>query len=82
MSRVFLPGAICATLTLLSGCSVSDLQLGSFYIQPGKFQFLRCPDFAQRLIATSMREKELASLTERAKGGHDGPRDWRRCSRA
>ena len=43
-----------------------SLDTGNFYIQPGKFQFLKCPDLTQRFVAASAREKEIVALMERA----------------
>jgi len=42
-------------------------------VQPGKYQFLKCPDLAQRSVAGSNREKELVGLMERANQGTAGP---------
>jgi hypothetical protein len=46
---------------------------GGFFVQPGKYQFLKCPDLAQRSVAASNREKELVSLMERANQDAVGP---------
>jgi len=55
----------------LAGCAAMDEKIGTgnFYVQPGKFQFLKCPDLAQRYVAASAREKEIMALMDRA--GHD-----------
>jgi hypothetical protein len=52
----------------LAGCAALDDKIGTgnFYIQPGKFQFLKCPDLAQRYVAASAREKEIMALMDRA----------------
>jgi hypothetical protein len=52
----------------LAGCAAMDDKIGTgnFYVQPGKFQFLKCPDLAQRYMAASAREKEIVALMDRA----------------
>jgi hypothetical protein len=64
----------CAALAL-AGCSsgLENIHTGSFFVQPGKYQFLKCPDLAQRSLAGSNREKELVGLMERANQGAAGP---------
>src|ERR1700719_1416236 len=46
---------------------------GNVWVQPGKYEFLKCPDLAQRSMADSNREKELVSLMERANQETAGP---------
>jgi hypothetical protein len=65
-------GAACAGLAL-AGCSSTFEHSGSLWAQPGKYDFLKCPDLAQRSIAASNREKELLSLMERADQDTVGP---------
>jgi len=58
----------CAALTL-AACSSNSLDKvysTDFWVQPGKYDFLKCPDLAKISIADSNREKELMSLIERA----------------
>ncbi len=64
----------CAALAL-AGCStgLDSVHTGSFFVQPGKYQFLKCPDLAQRSVAGSNREKELVGLMERANQEAAGP---------
>src|SRR3954453_13648256 len=64
----------CAALAL-AGCSsgFDSIHTGHFFVQPGKYQFLKCPDLAQRSVAGSNREKELVGLMERANQGAAGP---------
>ena len=64
----------CAALAL-AGCSsgFDSIHTGNFFVQPGKYQFLKCPDLAQRSVAGSNREKELVGLMERANQGAAGP---------
>lgn len=44
-----------------------------FWVQPGKYDFLKCPQIAQQSVAKSAREKELLSLMERANQSAAGP---------
>jgi hypothetical protein len=37
-----------------------------FWVEPGKFEFLKCPDLARQSISLSDNEKRLMSLMERA----------------
>jgi hypothetical protein len=72
--RKFARGAARAWITLttlaLAGCStgfgIDQVYTGSLWVQPGKYDFLKCPELAQRSIGASNREKELRSLMERA----------------
>ena len=67
--RTFTGGCL-ALATAFGGCAAFDnLDTGNFYVQPGKYQFLKCPDLAKRLLADSKREEEIVKLIERA--GHD-----------
>jgi hypothetical protein len=63
--RITRTGGCLALAAALSGCA-TDLDTGNLYIQPGKFQFLKCPDLTQRFVAASAREKEIVALMERA----------------
>src|SRR5258708_14483619 len=67
-------GVGCAALAL-AGCAgaLDSVHTGNFFVQPGKYQFLKCPDLAQRSVAGSNREKELVGLMERANQGTAGP---------
>ena len=67
----------CAALAL-GACSSTSTSLDKvystdFWVQPGKYDFLKCPDLAKRSIADSAREKELVSLIERANQEAVGP---------
>src|ERR1700750_2678739 len=47
----------------LGGCAAFDnLDTGNLYIQPGKFQFLKCQDLAERYVAASRREHDMRAL--------------------
>jgi len=73
MRKFVLAGMGCAALAL-GGCSTGQLSMGtSFFVQPGKYEFLKCPDLASRWIADSRQEKELLSLMERADQEAVGP---------
>ena len=67
-----LVGLGCATLAL-GACSTDKLYSGSFWVQPGKYDFLKCPDLARLTLTNSTREQELASLMERADKDAAGP---------
>jgi hypothetical protein len=71
--RVFV-GVGCAALAL-GACSTSfdKVHTGTFWVQPGKYDFLKCPDLAKRSMADSVRESELVSLMERANQEAIGP---------
>ena len=74
MRRLVAAGMAGAALAL-AGCSqgLDSIHAGNFFVQPGKYQFLKCPDLAQRSVVASNREKELVGLTERANQGTGGP---------
>lgn len=59
----------------LAGCAggVDSVSSTSFWVQPGKYDFLKCPDLAKQSMAESTREKELVSLMERANQSSAGP---------
>jgi hypothetical protein len=75
MRMFVVAGLGCAALAL-GGCSsfgVDQVYTGSFWAQPGKYDFLKCPDLAGRWMAGSTREKEILSLMERADQEMAGP---------
>src|SRR5262249_58697713 len=60
----------CAALALgaCSSANVEKVYSTDFWVQPGKYDFIKCPDLAKRSIADSAREKEQigrASCRER-----------------
>jgi hypothetical protein len=57
----------------LGACSTDALHTGGFWVQPGKYDFLKCPDLARLTLNNSTREKELVSLMERADKDAAGP---------
>jgi hypothetical protein len=56
----------------LGGCTSSLNVVGDPFVQPDKFHFLRCPDVAQRMVATKAREQELRTLMDRSSAGTGG----------
>jgi hypothetical protein len=73
MRKFVLAGVGCAALAL-AGCSTGQLSMGtSFWVQPGKYDFLKCPDLASRWMSDSNQEKQLLSLMERADQEAVGP---------
>ncbi len=64
----------CAALAL-AGCAggLQGIYSTDFWVEPGKYQFLKCPDLAERSVSESNREKELVSLMERANQSAAGP---------
>jgi hypothetical protein len=72
MRKFVLASLGCAALAL-GGCTTAGVYTGSFWVEPGKYQFLKCPDLASRWIGDSSREKELLSLMERADHEAVGP---------
>ena len=65
----------CLAATALAGCAggLDNVHTGNIWVQPGKYEFLKCPDIAQRSMADSAREKQLVSLMERANQETAGP---------
>ncbi len=63
---------LCATL---GGCAggIQSVYTGNFWVQPGKYDFIKCPDIAQRSVALSVQEKTLMSEMERANQEAAGP---------
>ncbi len=59
----------------LAGCThgFEDVFSTDLWVEPGKYDFLKCPDLARLSVATSTREKELVSLMDRANQSGAGP---------
>jgi hypothetical protein len=59
----------------LAGCAggVSSVYSGGFWVEPGKYDFIKCPDITQRLVSDSQREARLVSFMERANQDTAGP---------
>ena len=56
----------------LGGCSTVQQTVGDPFVEPGKFQFLRCEDISKALVTNQNREQELRALMDRAHGGTGG----------
>jgi hypothetical protein len=57
----------------LCGCAANVEVADTLFVQPGKYNFLRCQDIAQRSTDLATRERELSSLMERASQSAAGP---------
>jgi hypothetical protein len=57
----------------LCGCAANVEVADTLFVQPGKYNFLRCQDIAQRSSGAAARERELSSLMERASQSAAGP---------
>jgi len=69
-------GALAALLCVaLGGCAggIGSVYTPGFWVQPGKYEFLKCPELGRRSIETSDRERRLVSLMERANQDVAGP---------
>ena len=56
----------------LGSCADVSGYVGDLNVQPGKFQYLRCNDIAERLKSNENRRIELHALMERAASGTGG----------
>jgi hypothetical protein len=63
----FAPVAVllCAAL---GGCAggMQSVYTSDFWVQPGKYEFLKCRDLASQSVSLSQNEQKLTSLMERA----------------
>lgn len=52
----------------LGGCAggMQSVYTTDFWVEPGKYEFLKCPDLASQSVNLSGNEKRLMSLMERA----------------
>jgi hypothetical protein len=71
MRKFVLAGVGCAALAL--GACTTGIYTSNFWVEPGKYQFLKCPDLASRWIGDSRREQEILSLMDRANNEAVGP---------
>src|SRR3974377_39453 len=69
-----LAGIGCATLAL-AGCArgLEDVYSTDLWVEPGKFDFYKCPDLARQSLAVSAHEKGVVSVRERANQSAAGP---------
>jgi hypothetical protein len=58
---------------LLAACSSTMEDMGSLYVAPGAYDFLKCPDIAKRSMEAAKREQQLTSLMDRANQDPMGP---------
>ncbi len=72
MRKSVLASVACAALAL-GACSTGSIYTGGFWVQPGKYDFLKCPDLATRWISDSRQEQQLLSLMARADQEAVGP---------
>ena len=74
MRKFSLLGVGCAALAL-GACTggFDKVYSTDFWVEPGKYQFLKCQDIGGRIVAGSARERELMSLMERADQDPAGP---------
>lgn len=56
----------------LAGCSTVMDTVGDPFVQPGKFNFLRCQELAQQIASFEARSKELHELMDKADAGVGG----------
>jgi hypothetical protein len=63
---------LCAAL---GGCAggMQSVYTTDFWVEPGKYEFLKCPDLANTSVALSQNEQKLMSQMERAKQDVAGP---------
>jgi hypothetical protein len=75
MRKLVVVGVGCGALALgaCSSIGLDQVYTGGFWVEPGKYQFLKCKDLAERSMGDSAREKELMSLMERANQEAVGP---------
>jgi len=57
----------------LAGCTTNVDVADTLFVQPGKFDLLRCQDLMPRATGLASRERELMSLMERANQDAAGP---------
>jgi hypothetical protein len=57
----------------VAGCATNVDVADTLFVQPGKFDLLRCQDLASRASSVAARERELMSLMERANQDAAGP---------
>jgi hypothetical protein len=70
-ATILIAAAVTAAATL-GGCSSFYSTVGDPFVQPGKFDFLRCDDIGKLIRSSLTREQELRGLIERANTGTGG----------
>jgi hypothetical protein len=63
---------LCATL---GGCAggIESVYSSGFWAQPGKYDFIKCPEIARRMAGDSAAESNLSNLMSRADQDPAGP---------
>ncbi len=56
---------------VLFGCSTKQ-DMGTFFVDPGRYSAFHCKDFAPALAAQTTRERDLRNLMDRASEGGGG----------
>ena len=56
----------------LTGCTTVETYLGDPYVEPAKFQYLRCKDIAERVVEAENKKVQLQALMDRAAAGTGG----------
>jgi hypothetical protein len=56
----------------LGGCTSVQSYLGDPYVEPAKFQYLRCKDIGARILEAENRRVQLQALMDRAANGTGG----------
>jgi hypothetical protein len=72
---ILMPTTRCAAVLLamaLAGCSTVMDTVGDPFVQPGKYDFLRCQEIAQQMAGMEARSKELHELMDKANAGFGG----------
>jgi hypothetical protein len=72
---ILMPTTRCAAVLLvlvLAGCTTVMDTVGDPFVQPGKYDFLRCQEIAQQLAGMEARSKELHELMDKANAGFGG----------
>ena len=70
-----MPTTRCAAVLLamvLAGCTTVMDTVGDPFVQPGKYDFLRCQEIAVQLAGMEARRKELHELMDTANAGFGG----------
>ena len=68
-----LAALVCAALAGCASGSLDRVYSSNIWVEPGKYEFLKCPDLAKRSTDLSDHEKKVVSLMERANQEAVGP---------
>ncbi len=66
MPKRLTPSLAMLAAAALAGCASVSNFYGDPWVQPGKFQFLRCQDLTQRIAAAEDKQRQLRVLMDRA----------------